>query len=177
MIEENIVYKLIDNKYHFCYYSYEIMNDDREASNIVLHSFQFNKGEVGEINDFDCYIDEDINKIMQYKDEEIELYVINQIPSYKIDVSVNLGRVFKKIRMRKRLLWINHITRSIDNVSKSSGLGINNFIAPSENLILENGIYNTVVSVYNKDAFQKLFVEYLTIGGIKSDEVMIHDII
>ncbi len=171
MIEENIVYKQIDNKFHFCYYSIGTTIDEREILNTVLYCCQFNQGEVGEINEFECEIDEDKNVLKKLIDQVIETYDIKQIPSQEIEVSVNLNDMFGRISKKKKFFLIDHLSRAIDYVSKTSGLGINNFITPKNKVVLESGFYKTAVTVYDRNAFKKLFIEHITPCGIKEEEV------
>jgi hypothetical protein len=172
MIEENILYKLIDNKYHFCYYS---ISDEyyggKNLSEKKSYGIEFNQGEVGEIHLFDCGIFEDFNEIIKVKDELIKPYTITNIPTYEVVVSVNLSDFLKRIPKKKHLQYIHHITRTIDFVCKSSGIGINNFIAPSYKAIQETSIYSTVVSVFDKDVFCRLFIDHIIHCGIREDEL------
>ena len=167
MNEENLLYKLINNKYHFCYYSFDGPND------LETYSFQYNQGEVGEHPDFEVEIDKDMGKIMGYKDEAVKTYTIRTIPSTEIQVSIYLKRFLKELGYDKFKPLINHITRTIDFVSKTSGLGINNFVVPSDTLTFETGVYQTVVMVNNKESFRILFIDHIILCGILIDEVTI----
>jgi hypothetical protein len=173
MIEENIRYKLIDNKYHFFHYSiYSESYGDKNTSQITRYAIEFNQGEVGEIPLYDCGFFEDFNEVLNIKDELVKSYIISNIPSYAVEVSVNLADFLKRIPKKKHLPYIHHISRTIEFVCKSSGIGINNFIAPSDKATLETSIYHTVVSVFDKDAFCRLFLDHIILCGIREDEVV-----
>jgi hypothetical protein len=173
MIEENILYKLIDNKYHFFYYSIYIESyGDKNTSQITRYGIEYTQGEVGEFPDSDCGIFENFNEVINIKDELVKLYTITNIPSYEVAVSVNLSDLLKRIPKKKHLPYIHHISRTIEFVCKSSGIGINNFITPSDKATLEKSIYHTLVSVYDKDAFCRLFIDHIILCGIREDEVV-----
>jgi hypothetical protein len=169
MIEENILYKLIDNKYHFCYYSIDSENYGSQISSYVI---EYNQGEVGELPLAECGFFEDFNEVINIKDELVKSYIISNIPSYAVEVSVNLADFLKRIPKKKHLPYIHHISRTIEFVCKSSGIGIHNFIAPSDKATLETSIYYTLVSVYDKDAFCRLFIDHIILCGIREDEVV-----
>ncbi len=168
MIEENILYKLIDNKYHFCYYT---IYNDSFGGEISRYAIEHAQGEVGELPLFDCGFFEDLNEVINIKDELIKPYTITNIPTLEVAVSVNLSDFLKRIPKKKHLQYIHHITRTIDFVCKSSGIGINNFIAPSDKATHETSVYSTVVSVFDKDVFCRLFIDHITPCGIREDEV------
>lgn len=175
--EENILYKSIDNKYHYCYYSISGGYCEGEDPNDILYQFEFNKGEVGEINDFDCAIEKDINILKRLRDEEIEGYTIKQIPLIKIGLKVNLNDFFSRLSKKKQLILINHVSGGINFICKSSGLGINNFVAPKNKVVLESGIYKTTISVYDRDDFKKLFIEHITPCCVNDEEVTFIDLL
>ena len=173
MVEESILYKLLDNKFHFCFYSIESSvkigrNTDKEYC-----CFQYSQGEVGELHDFKVEIDQDISIIRGYKDEVVKTYNIRKIPSCEIEVSIYLERFLKEFGYDKFNPLYNHITNTIDFVSKSSGLGVNNFVVPSDTITLETGVYHIIVLVNDKDAFRRLFMDHITLCGIMIDEVKI----
>lgn len=172
MVEEGIQYRFADNKYYFCYYSLYKTVFKRK---LTLHFIEYNQGIVGEINDFEVELDKDINIIKQLKDDVLKEYPIKQIPLYMIEVTIKFEHLLKIIRKRKHMLLLKHITKSIDFVCKSSGLGINNFTVPDYTQTIEKGIYQTQVSVYDKDAFNRLFVEHIAPTRILSEHVTILD--
>jgi hypothetical protein len=169
MIEENIVYKLIDKKYHFCYYS---IDSENYGSQITRYFIEYTQGEVGEIPLYDCGFFEDLNEVINIKDELVKSYIISNIPSYAVEVTANLTDFLKRIPKKKYLQYIHHITGTIDFVCKSSGIGINNFIVPLDKATLEISIYHTVVSVFDIDAFKRLFIDIIIYSGIREDEVV-----
>lgn len=170
MIEEGIQYKFEDNNYYYCYYNCYHTNFNQK---LKLNFIEFNQGLVGEISDFQVEYDKEIKIIKKFKDEVLEKYPIIKIPSCTIEVSVKLERFFRVMPRRKQFLLLKHITNSIDFVCKHSGLGINNFTAPNGILTLEKGIYITQVSVFEKDSFQRLLIDYLAPSGILSEDVTI----
>ncbi|MEI7491338.1 MAG: hypothetical protein WCK92_08065 [Bacteroidota bacterium] len=169
MIEENILYKLINNKYHFCYYIIEDPFDDEEISDYNPYGLEYCQGEVGEFPDYEVEVDKDIDKIRSYKDEVVKTYNIKEIPSFEIQVSIFLEEILKNCDYDKFNRLFIHITRTIDFVSKTAGLGINNFVCPSETLTRETGAYNTRVMVNDKEAFQKIFIDLISSCGITMD--------
>ena len=173
MTEENLLYKLINKKYHFCYYIIEDPVDDGGSSDYNPYGFEYCQGEVGEFPEYEVEIDKDIDIIRGYKDEVVETFNIRKIPSCEIEVSIYLERFLKEFGYDKFKPLFIHITRTIDFVSKTAGLGINNFVCPSETLTLETGVYKTVVSVNDKEAFQKIFLDLISSCGIMNDEVKI----
>ena len=88
IIEENILYKLINNKYHFCYYSIHDPVDDGGSSDYNPYGLQYCQGEVGEFPEFEVEIDKDIDIIRGYKDEVVKTYNIRKIPSCEIQVYI-----------------------------------------------------------------------------------------
>lgn len=169
--EENILYKLIDNKYQYCYYSISGGYCEGEDPNDIIYHFEINEGEDGKINDYDCAIEKDLNILKRYRDKGIESYAIRQIPLLKIGVTVNLIDSFSRLSKNKQLFQINHIGTTIDFNCKSSGLGINNFVPPEEKIVLETCIYITEVSVFDRDAFKNIFIELMKPCGVKEEKI------
>jgi len=174
MKEENLLYKLINNKYYFGYYSIEGPSDDEESSDYNPYSIEYCQGEVGEYPDYEVEFAKDIDIIRSLRDDIFKTYNIRKIPSCEIEVSIHLERFLNEIGSDKFKPLFDHITRTIDHVSKTAGLGINNFIVPSETLTLKTGIYQTLVLVNDKEAFQRIFIDLICTCGIMITEVKIN---
>ena len=66
MIEDNILYKLINNKYHFCYYSIDDPVEEGGSSDYNPYGLAYCQGKVGEFPEYEVDIDKDIEIIRGY---------------------------------------------------------------------------------------------------------------
>ncbi len=171
-IQEDILYRNTADGYYFFYFNLRKAYED----NLPVYLLEYVEGKVGEIPDSEYLEEKDAEKMIRNLQELLKPYSKRNLPFETVTVEIRTADIILNLPPHRVLDLYHHITRTIDFVSYSSGLGIRNFHPMLLLDFLDKLVYETTVTVLNLHPFKKLLIEQLEVCGIKAEEINVEPI-
>jgi hypothetical protein len=167
-IETGIRYLKKGTKYQFCYYCIS----DLIYENVTQYFFEYNIANIGETNDFEVFISEMLNEVVEYKQRVLKPYPITSIPLKKVNIKIYFNeKVESKVEFDFK---INHLSKSIEYASKAYGNGINHIIDPIINNDNGKFVFETNIEIYDELLFHENLYFLLENVGVKKEDIVIN---
>lgn len=159
----------MDEKYWFCSASLDL----EEYNKFDPYCLQYNEGLVGEINNFQVIITKDETVVENELDRIRKEFDQPQPKSERVRLTVDLSYQVHRLTTERMNDCVYHCWRSAQYVTIHSGLGYFGVEKPEHDMKLSENKFIIEFDVVDKNAFQKLYEEFLAPSGILAEQIKV----